>query len=371
MRIGIDARSLGPLRTGVGTYLSEILNCWPEEEGVEFHPFSHQEVRFPMKRQFRCQTDSYRWGLPWYLFRSHKIMNQSSLDVFWGAQNLLPRKLPGEIPAVITIHDCVHLQAFNYSPSLPYRLLHRYFFPQSVRRSSRILAVSSFVAGEIQRYYGTASAKIEVTPLGVRESFRREQMNLEKTTETIARYKIEMPFILGVGTLEPRKNLRKLLQAFSKIPQNLQGKYQLVLVGKPGWRNRELMQQIRSHPQASQIRLTGYVPESDLPYFYAAAEMLVFPSFYEGFGLPVLEAMASGCPVISSNAASLPEVLGQAAIQIDPESPAEEWSKTITRLLSSEDLKDSLRSMGLLRARDFSWEKCAQQTLEVLKNVVK
>ena len=130
------------------------------------------------------------------------------------------------------------------------------------------------------------------------------------------------------------------------------------------------MRQIRSHPQASQIRVTGYIQDSDLPHVYAAAEMLVFPSFYEGFGLPLVEAMAAGCPVISSNAASLPEVLGRAGIQIDPESPAEEWSKAITRLSSSAELKESLRSMGLLRAKDFSWERCSRQTLEVLKSVV-
>jgi len=372
MQIGIDARSLGPTKTGVGTYLSEILKRWPTDESPKgIHLYSHRPIDFPSRNRFELHTAHVRWGLPWYLFRSHKMIHSQDPDIFWGAQNLLPHKLSRHIPSVITIHDCVHRLGLGYAPSMLYNSLHRYFLPKAIRRSAKILAVSNFVADEIRRYYSVSSNLIEVTPLGVARSYFRDQIKVEEIPKILERYQIQIPFILGVGTLEPRKNLKTLLQAFGQLPSNLQDKYQLVLVGKSGWRQSEFRRFLHTLPSASRVRLTGYVPESDLPLLYASAEMFVFPSLYEGFGLPVLEAMAAGCPVISSNSSSLNEVVGSAGLALSPHSPAGDWSKAMTRLaLSSEHRKD-LRSRGLDQAKRFSWELCTDRTVEIVKSIAR
>jgi glycosyltransferase involved in cell wall biosynthesis len=372
MQIGIDARSLGPMRTGVGTYLSEILKRWPRDGNPKgIHLYSHRPIDFPTPNPFEFHIAHVRWGLPWYLFRSHKMIHSQDPDIFWGAQNLLPHKLSRHIPSIITIHDCVHRLGLAYAPSMLYNSLHRYFLPKAIRRSAKILAVSNFVADEIRRYHSVAPNQVEVTPLGVARSYFRDQIKIEEIPKIVERYQIQIPFILGVGTLEPRKNLKTLLQAFGQLPSNLQNKYQLVLVGKSGWRQSEFKRYLQTIPTVSRVRLTGYVPESDLPPLYASAEMFVFPSLYEGFGLPVLEAMAAGCPVISSNSSSLKEVVGSSGLVLNPHSPAEDWGKAMTRLALSSELRKDLRTRGLNQAKKFSWELCADRTVQIVASIAR
>jgi alpha-1,3-rhamnosyl/mannosyltransferase len=173
-----------------------------------------------------------------------------------------------------------------------------------------------------------------------------------------------------VGTLEPRKNLRTLLEAFALLPSRLASQFQLVLAGKPGWGTANLEKYLQSYAKRSSLVLTGYVGETDLRVLYASATMFVFPSFYEGFGLPVAEAMASGCPVIASTAPSLKEVAESAAIFVDPKGAPEEWSKAMVRVADSSELRHSLAAAGRERAARFSWQTCAEQTSKALRSVV-
>ena len=367
MRLGIDARSLGPLRTGVGTYLHEILRCWSDAKSEEeIHLFSHQPICLDVESSCKSHVTPASWGLLWYLFQSSRSIRTCEPNIFWGAQNLLPTSLPDKISAVITIHDWVHRWGVGLAPSLAYNLIHRYYVPRSIRKSNRILAVSRFVADEIMKYYGAPSHFIEITPLGVNKAFWKSQLDPGKISSVLNRLELEPPYILGVGTLEPRKNLTVLLEAFALLPVRHQRTHQLVLVGKKGWGEDKLLELIRSHPQCSQIRLPGYVLGSDLPYVYAAAEMFVYPTVYEGFGLPALEAMAAGCPVVASKVASLPEVVGSAGYWVETIGSSSDWSKAICRLAESRELRESLSSEGILRAAHFPWEKCAKLTREVL-----
>ena len=236
MHIGVDARSLGPLKTGVGTYLSEILKHWPEQNaGDKISLFSHQPIIFPNSTTFNHQVTNAHWGLPWYLFRSAVTINQQTPDVFWGAQNLLPVRLSKSVPAVITIHDCVHHLGVRYAPSRLYNWLHRYFLPSALQRALRVIAVSRFVADEVMHLFHVPAAKIEVTPLGVQPEFFETRFKDREIARVIDRYQLRRPFILGVGTLEPRKNLKTLLEAFALLPDRLRREYQLVLAGKTGW----------------------------------------------------------------------------------------------------------------------------------------
>lgn len=365
MHIGIDARSLGPQKTGVGTYLAEVLNHWREGGlGEVLSLFSHQELAYPNTARTPHRVVPARWGLPWYLFQSHRLLRQQEPSVFWGAQNLLPVQLPRQIPAVVTIHDCVHQFGRRYAPSLLHSWAHRYFLPSAARRARKILVVSRFSAGEVMRCLQVPAAKLEVTPLGVRKEFFSGREG--GTREVEAKYQLARPFILGVGTLEPRKNLKTLLRAFALLPVDFRKRYQLVLAGKRGWGNGELSSDLAASAKSSQLRMIGYVSEDDLPALYAAAEMFVFPSFYEGFGLPVLEALAAGCPVIASTAASLKEIAGSAAIFVDPAGPPSEWTRAMVRVAESADLRKALALAGAEEARKFSWEACAGKTAEVV-----
>ncbi len=385
MNIGVDSRSLGPMKTGVGTYVSEVLRHWPVGLSSDsFSLYSHQAISYPESPTVRHSVAQVRWGLPWYLLQAHGLISQNPSAVFWGTQGLLPLRLSKLLPAAITIHDCIHQQGIRFAPSAPYNWAHRGLLPLAAARAQRILVVSRFVADEVMRCLRAPASKIEVTPLGVRREFFGEVKAGPESKAGIvskpgdlgaqqgavlARYGITSPFVLGVGTLEPRKNLRTLLEAFALLPSRLANQFQLVLAGKPGWGTANLERYLQNYAKRSSLVLTGYVAETDLRALYASARMFVFPSFYEGFGLPVAEAMASGCPVIASTAPSLQEVAGSAAIFVGPKSPPEEWSRAMVRVADSAELRHSLAIAGRDRAGRFSWETCAQQTSEALRNV--
>jgi glycosyltransferase involved in cell wall biosynthesis len=370
MLIGIDGRSLGPTKTGIGTYLYEMLSHRPfSSSATDLHLFSHRPITSPVN-QAELHVSKAAYGLPWYLFRSFRSINHFNFDVFWGPQSLLPGCLSQTVPSVITIHDCVHRAGLAYAPSVTYNLLHRYFIPQAVRRSARILTVSSFVADEIHRFHGVLPAKIEVTPLGVGSRFSLANIDATRISRVLTSFQIEIPFVLWVGTLEPRKNVRKLLEAFALLPSSLRRRLMLVLVGKEGW-GRTMTSLLRSFSKEYRVLLTGYVKEEDLPCIYAAAQVLVFPSFYEGFGLPVLEAMAAGCPVIASNTSALKEIVGKAGMTLDPTSPAEDWSQSITRVLGSPELRSQLKESGFLQAAKYKWDDCASHTYQVFRAIAK
>ncbi len=371
MLIGIDGRSLGPLKTGIGTYLHEILSCPPfSSYATNLHLFSHHPIAPPADR-LGLHVAKATYGLPWYLFRSHKVINRFNLDLFWGPQGLLPAHLLRTIPSVITVHDCVHQAGLTYAPSVPYNLLHRYFLPRAVRRSAKILTVSSFVADEIRQYYRVPTAKLEVIPLGVSSRFLLSNIDSTKINNVLTNFQIEPPFVLWVGTLEPRKNLGKLFAAFALLPSSLRRRLTLVLVGKKGWGQRKMVASLKALSRDCRVLLTGYVKAEDLPFIYAAAQVLVFPSFYEGFGLPVLEAMAAGCPVIASDSSSLKEVVGKAGLTLDPTGPAEDWSQSMMTVLSSPELRSQLQERGFLQAEKYKWNNCAVMTYDVFRAIAK
>ena len=311
-----------------------------------------------------------RLGLPWYLFQSSPMINRERLEVFWSTQSLLPLGLDPTIPAVLTVHDCVHWLGRRFAPSLAYNWLHRKFVPGALRRANRILTDSHFVADEICHRFNIPSNKLEVIQGGVNEVFRRKVYDEKQEQAVLKKYQIRPPYILGLGSLEPRKNLPLLIRAYGLLPETLQQQFQLVLAGKRGWQMAELKKSIQNAADKGRLNFTGYVHEADLPILYSAAEVFVFPSLYEGFGLPLLEAMAAGCPVLSSNAASLPEVAGDAAILLGPDEAPAKWGAQLQRLLASPSLRLELREAGLNRANQYSWKRCQEQTSEVIRGCV-
>ncbi len=270
-------------------------------------------------------------------------------------------------PTVVTIHD---LSWIRYPHTHPRERVRRmnHLMPDIVRRADHIVVDSAFIRSEVMAHYGVAPERVSTVLLGVQPDFRPRD---EASCQTILqRHGLHYGgYLLAVGTLEPRKNLHTALAAFAQLPATLRRRFPLVIAGGTGWRMDAFPISTRQMIARAEVILIGYVPQADLPALYAAARMLVYPSLYEGFGLPPLEAMASGVPVICADRASLPEVIGGAGILVDALDD-QAMSAQIERLIDDESLHQTLSESGVQRARQFTWRRCALQTLSVYQAVL-
>lgn len=281
------------------------------------------------------------------------------IDLFHGTDHLLPF-LPNT-PGVFTVHDMV----FRIMPETQTRfnqLFLRMMMPRFLQHARRIIAVSENTARDIRRFYAVPAEKIATIHSAVHPRFRRiaDQAVLDRVR---AEYHLPRRFALFIGTVEPRKNLDNVLLAFEQAGVD---DLHLVLGGRIGWKSTRVMRQLRSHAAAAQIHFPGYIADEDLPALYSLAEFFLLPSRYEGFGLPVLEAMACGAPVITSNVASLPEAAGDAAVLIDPTQP-EMLAAAMAHLAANRARRDALQALGYRQAALFTWEKSARATVQVYR----
>jgi glycosyltransferase involved in cell wall biosynthesis len=276
---------------------------------------------------------------------------------------LLPLR---SIPTVLTVHDLI----FRHLPD-HHKPLNRWYLnltvPLYCQRATHVIAVSERTRRDLTAAYGVPPEKVTVIYEAAAPRFRVQP--LEAVAAVRARYGLPDRYLLFVGTIEPRKNLSRLLAAFETI--HAAGLSDgLVIVGKRGWLYGDFFARLEQSPAHDAILFPGYVPDEDLPAVYAGAQGLVFPSLYEGFGLPVLEAMACGTPVVASNASSIPEVGGNAALYFDP-MDVEAMVEAVRRLLCDTELWDNMRMRGLTRAADFSWEVAATATRVVYDAVLR
>ncbi len=303
------------------------------------------------------------------------------LHVTYSAPPLCP------CPTVVTIHDI----SFEHYPqffSPRDRLILKTLVPLSARRARRIITVSEHAKREIMACYNIAADKIGVTYEAAGEQYRPI---IDPVALQAVRTKYGIPngpFILALGNLQPRKNIRRLVEAFARVVNSEQTTVKngqsfqnadhcslptvhcsLVIAGKAQWRESEIFQAVRNRGLEDAVILPGYVDDADLPALYSAATVFVYPSLYEGFGLPPLEAMACGTPVISSNAASLPEVVSDAALTIDP-TDIDALAQALVEVLSSPERQEDLRQRGLRRVAQFSWDRCATETLSVYREAL-
>jgi glycosyltransferase involved in cell wall biosynthesis len=246
--------------------------------------------------------------------------------------------------------------------------MHWLFVERSVRQADRIIAISQSTARDLQHIWKVPESKIEVIPHGVASAYRPQDSRA--AAEYVAKkYGVLKEYVLTVGTLGPHKNLitvikaMKILRGLGELP------FQLVAVGAQGGKNSRMLEAVRSSGLTREdIRFLGFVPEEDLPMLYSASSALVFPSLYEGFGLPLVEAMACGVPVVASNTSSIPEVVGDAALLAPPTQP-EAFAEAIMRVRSDTDLRKAMVQKGLNRAACFRWDKAASRLLECMRNV--
>jgi len=297
-------------------------------------------------------------------------------DVFFTPTHYAPRFCPA--PSVISIMD---LSFFKFPEMFKKKDLVQLksWTAYSVKNATKILTISQASKNDIIRYYKVPEEKVVVTYPGLGQKLATTETwkIMENTKKIKKKYGIEGDYILYVGTLQPRKNLSRLIEAFGKLktqnlPAGRQGsKLKLVIAGKKGWLYEDIFQKVKDLDLEKYVIFTGFVPDKDLPALYQGAKCFVLVSLYEGFGIPVLEAMSLGCPVVISNVSSLPEVGGKAAIYVDPYS-VKDIARGIKEALELNDAdRQNLVKKGLEQVKKFSWEKCAKETLRVLEEAAR
>jgi glycosyltransferase involved in cell wall biosynthesis len=365
--IGIEGEHMLVERVGMGQYMAGLLEALIEGERHErFMVFALGRGERKAYAPLHAPALSYRvCPIP---RRFHRRLLMAGIapptELLIGARPkvcIWPNfvswpTLPG-VRNVVIIHDLgfvFHGQYLNDDARAYYERL----VPRSIRKADRVVAVSSSVRGEIVEQFGVPEKDIAViSPAVDRARFNpRGKQEIELVAE---RYGLRSPYILYTGTLEPRKNIVGLLDAYAALPAQLRERFQLVLAGGKGWLDAQIEQRLQELA-ALDIVTTGYVPDADLPAIYSGAELFVYPSFYEGFGMPPLEAMACGVPVITSNSSSLPEVVGDAAVTLDP-TDTQALSEAIELVLGDAERASEMRKRGLDQAGLFTWATSAER----------
>ena len=366
MRIAFDGTALRPRRTGVGYYTEHLLHHLAvEATNDELIVVSNRpiETTAPLPRRVRIATPS--WNAPrlvWMQALAPTALREVEADVAHFTNGMLPLASP--VPTVVTIHD-MSLKLYPRYHPMRRVLLNGPLVDWSARRADAIITPSESAKKDIVRLYHLDPHRVHVVYEAAAPSFKRVEDAAE--LERVRRlYGLEERVILYVGTIEPRKNLPKLISAFAARRRAGHLTHQLVCVGPYGWLSHGLEQLIASSNVAHAVNFTGYVPFDDLPALYSLAEMFVYPSMYEGFGLPVIEAMACGVPVITGRTAALAEIGGGATEHVD-RIEAAELGDMLVALAGSRDRREERSSAGLERARTFSWQRAAQESLEVYR----
>jgi alpha-1,3-rhamnosyl/mannosyltransferase len=371
LKFAVNARALRSPITGIGRYLRGLMR--EVERADRFAPDYFCSLRWgrsldlaplrgagpgaggrmpQMLRSLRplvrtVERINFASGLRWRDF------------AFYFEPAYLPFATP--LPTVITIHDLSHLRHPETHPADRVRELER-GLPAAIKRADRILTVSDFTRREVIDVFGVDPDRIVTTPLGVEPRFFPRNRN--ETARLLTELRLtHRQYFLAVGTLEPRKNILTTVAAHARLPARIRNAYPLVVAGMTGWRTHAITRGLEAAQSRGDVRLLGHVGDDLLPLLYGGAAMLSYPSIYEGFGLPPLEAMASGVPVAVSNRASLPEVVGDTGILLEPED-VDGLTAAMLRIVDDADFAHDLAVRGLARAKPFTWERCAALTMQ-------
>lgn len=294
---------------------------------------------------------------------SHKL--QSKIDLFHAPDHYIPRL--GRIPVVATVMDAIPFVHPEWV-SKRLRVFKNAAFRQMARSAQRIITISEYSKADIVHYFGIPAERISVTHLGVNAVFA-QPVAPDVKTAVLARYGLQPGFFIFVGTIQPRKNVARIIEAHRMLPEVMQKACPLVIVGRKGWGTDELLPELQALESRGCGRWLNYVTDAELHALLQSARALVYPSLYEGFGLPVLEGFAAGLPVISSKTTSIPEVAGDAALLVNPEHSAE-IAAAMLQLAEDDALATDLVERGQRRVESFTWDNCLQQTVRVYKELV-
>lgn len=377
-RIGINAQKLSTTESyraaGTSRYVFNLLRelramDTPERFVAylgesEIPPSLGPTARFA-PRASRLPTGSATLRILWEQLRLPHLLRHDEITLFHGAVNALPLSWRG--PSVVTILDLTFLrmpEAFGRANRTYLRSMVRL----ASRRADRVITISEATRKDVIRLLGTPPGRVVTVHCGVDARFTPTE-DAGAIALLRERYNLPQEFILYLGTIEPRKNLVRLIDAYTELRERGLTDWPLVLAGGRGWGEEAILERAALSDASQSIRFVGFVPEGEIPLWYNAAALFVYPSEYEGFGLPVLEALACGTPAIASNSSSLPEVAGNAAVLVDP-TDVDAIADGMQRLIEDPSLRSHLATEGPQRARFFSWARMAEQTLGVYRSVL-
>lgn len=372
MKIGIDARGLEKNKTGIGTYTCEIIKILNEiDKENEYILYSNREIILDVKLNNNWTIKKYKaplgsFGL-YYIIP--KMLKEDNIDVFWGVQHCLPKKnnITKNIKFIVTVHDLA-IEKLKNVGSFKNTIVQKIFLKRSCKNADEIIAISEATKNDLISIFNIPNDKINVIYNGVnlKES---NPLPTEKEQEILNKFNVlDKNYIFFVSTIEPRKNIVTLIKAFEDIKEKEKDTLKLILSGGLGWKYKDVLTCISKSKYKDDILLTGYISKEEKNCLYKNNRCFVYPSLYEGFGLPILEAMSNHSVVVTSNVSSIPEVGGDVAIYYNNVKDYKELSETILKAIKmSEKEKEEIINRGLEQVKKFTWEKCAKETLQILK----
>jgi glycosyltransferase involved in cell wall biosynthesis len=383
MRIGIDIRLIGKKRTGdEQVFFNLVKNLAKMDSENEYFLFTDRDPernselakeieKLNLKNNFEVVFINSPNRFWWNLWALPDYLRRNPVDIFH-TQYIAPFWLPKNIKLVLTIHDI----SFNFFPQFIRKsdlFFLKTLIPRSLRMAAKIIAVSEFTRGEIGKYYQIPSEKIAVAPNGVDFETFNQSVGREKLEAARKKYRLPEKFVLYLGTLQPRKNIPILIEGMKILLYEYDSKkIKLVIAGNRKSHNFDpkIDETIGKYYLEENMVFPGWIEEEDKPALYKLAQCFVFPSFYEGFGIPILEAMSAGTPVTSSNQKALEEIGNGAILPFDPNDP-KKLAENISCILSDANLKDILTNKGAEQAKKFTWQRNAEKTFDIYSSVMK
>lgn len=371
LRVAVDYRPVEQHRSGIARYVSELLQRIGQNSEIDIHLLSSDLLR-PVRRagpetQFDEPDQHFPVPFPFkkvvrYCYTEPRFSRAvENMDIVWGTNFTLPKIGRSRCRRVMTVHDMAWVRYPETIQAPMLRILSG--LSEHVFSADRVLVVSEATKQDLMRHCQVDANKVRVIYNGVSQRFRPVSELLDVVR---GRYHLPKKFMLFVGTVEPRKNLTRLVEAFNRAGSKVE--QSLVVVGAKGWKTSPLCEEINRSPVRDRIHLAGFVADDDLPAVYNLADALIYPSLYEGFGIPVIEAMACGTPVVTSDVSALPEVAGDAALLIDPLNTSQ-LADAMERIVHDQPLRASLRAKGIERAKKFSWDESASQVVHCFREL--
>lgn len=382
MKIGIEGIPFFGNRSGIGQFskrLVEAMSELDESPNLEIiRPLMpHRKLtELPIAPSKKLSYRIVRWSPPILYYQLFKrtgwappydlvALRKYDALIFFNFVAFPVRK---KVPSILFIHDLSHIHYSQYTSPKNLVWLNK-FVPRSIKRADKIVTISESSRNDIAQFYKVPKKDISVVYPALDHNEYKPRPS-EEVSAVRKKFKIDKPYVLSVCTLEPRKNLIGVLKAFDSLPDSTKEKYTLVLAGGKGWLDGEIQEVYEKINKKYSVIKTGYVDDEDLPALYSGADLFVWPAFYEGFGMPPLEALACGTPVITADNSSLPESVGTAAITVKAED-TEAITKNIQKVLTDKKLQAKMQADGFKQAQKFSWHKSAEDMLNIIDSVVK